>query len=110
MAYIELNKDKLRHNYLFLDALFQKHNIHWGMVSKVLCGNKEYLKVLLDLGIKEIHDSRISNLKVIKSIDPKVQTVYIKPPPKKSIKSLVKYADVSLNTEFETIKLISEES
>ncbi len=110
MAYIELNKDKLKHNYLFLDDLFEKNNINWGMVSKVLCGNKSYLKLLLDLGIKEIHDSRISNLRVIKSIDPNVQTVYIKPPPKKSIKSLVKYADVSLNTEFETIKLISEEA
>ena len=30
--------------------------------------------------------------------------------PKKVIKSLVKYADVSLNTEYETIKLISEEA
>ena len=110
MAYIEFNKEKLRHNFNYLDDVFNKHNIHWGMVSKVLCGNKSYLKVLLDLGIKEIHDSRISNLKVIKSIDPNVQTVYIKPPPKKSIKSLVKYADVSLNTEYETIKLISEEA
>jgi len=110
MAHIELNRERLLHNFKFLDSLFQENNINWGMVSKVLCGNKNYLKVLLDLGIREIHDSRISNLKVIKSIDPTVQTVYIKPPPKKSIKSLVKYADVSLNTEFETIKLISEEA
>jgi len=110
MAYIELNKDKLLHNFHFLDDLFKNNNINWGVVSKILCGNKEYLKLLLDLDIQEVHDSRISNLKVIKSIDPKVQTVYIKPPPKKSIKSLVKYADVSLNSEFETIKLISEEA
>ena len=110
MAYIELNKSKLLHNFHFLDDLFKKNDINWGVVSKILCGNKEYLKLLLDLEIQEVHDSRISNLKVIKSIDPKVQTVYIKPPPKKSIKGLVKYADVSLNTEFETIKLISEEA
>lgn len=110
MAYIELDKKKLLHNFHFLDTLFERNNIHWGMVSKILCGNKEYMKLLLELGIKEIHDSRISNLKVIKSIDPKVQTVYIKPPPRKSIKSLVQYADVSLNTEYDTIKLISEEA
>jgi predicted amino acid racemase len=110
MAYIELNKDKLYHNFKFLDNLFEQNNIHWGLVSKVLCGNKDYIKLLLDLGIKEIHDSRISNLQVIKKIKPEVQTVYIKPPPKKSIKSLVKYADVSLNSELETIKKISEEA
>lgn len=110
MAYIELNKEKLLHNFHFLDALFERNNIQWGAVSKILCGNKEYMKLLLELGIKEIHDSRISNLRVIKSIDPKVQTVYIKPPPQKSIKNLVKFADVSLNTEYETIKLISDEA
>ena len=110
MAYIELNKEKLQHNFYFLADIFEKNNISWGIVSKVLCGNKEYLKLLLDLGIREIHDSRISNLKAIKSINPNVQTVYIKPPPKKSIKSLVRYANVSLNSEYETIKMISEEA
>lgn len=110
MAYIELNKEKLLHNFYFLDDLFERNNIKWGVVSKILCGNKDYLKLLLDLGIKEIHDSRISNLKVIKRINPNVQTVYIKPPPKRTIRSLVKYADVSLNTEYEAIKLISEEA
>ncbi|MBN2175546.1 MAG: alanine/ornithine racemase family PLP-dependent enzyme [Bacteroidales bacterium] len=110
MAHIELDKAKLLHNFKFLNELFEKNGIHWGMVSKILCGNKAYIKLLLDLGIREIHDSRISNLKVIKQIDPMVQTVYIKPPPKKSISSLVKYADVSLNTEYDTIKLISEEA
>ena len=110
MAYIELHKDKLRHNFEFLDNFFTNNGKEWGAVSKLLCGNKPYLRVLLDLGVKEIHDSRISNLKAIKSIDPDVQTVYIKPPAKKAIRSLVRYADVSFNTELETIKLISKEA
>lgn len=110
MAYIELYTEKLNHNFKFLDNLFTKNNKEWGVVSKLLCGNKAFLKVLLDLGVSEIHDSRISNLKSIKSINPEVQTVYIKPPAQRVIHSLVKYADVSFNTEFETIKLISEEA
>lgn len=110
MAYIELNRKKLQHNYRFLDKLFKKYNIDWGVVTKMLCGNKTFLKEVLSLGTKEVHDSRISNLKVIKSLDPQVQTVYIKPPPKRSIRSIVKYADVSFNTSFATIKLISDEA
>ena len=110
MAYIELNRAKLEHNFNFLQELFEKNNIQWGIVSKLLCGNKPFIRVLLDLGVKEIHDSRISNLKAIKSIDPDVQTVYIKPPPRRSIRNLIKYADVSLNTDFDTIRLISEEA
>ena len=110
MAYIELYSERLKHNYNFLNRLFLKKDKEWGVVSKLLCGNKAFLIELLSLGVNEIHDSRISNLKTIKSINPEVQTVYIKPPAKRVIKSLVKYADVSFNTEFETIRLISQEA
>lgn len=110
MAFIEMDTHKLTHNYKYLDNLFKRNNIEWGVVSKLLCGNAQLLKELLNLGIKEIHDSRISNLKTIKRLDPKVQTVYIKPPAKRSIKGLVKYADVSFNTEYSTIKAISDEA
>lgn len=110
MAYIELNRDKLIHNYSFLDKLFKKHQIDWGVVTKLLCGNKTFLREVLDLGVKEVHDSRISNLKTLKQMDPDVQTVYIKPAAKRSIPSLVKYADISFNTSYTTMKLISKEA
>lgn len=110
MAYIELNKAKLKHNYEFLNNIFERYDKEWGVVSKMLCGNREYLKVLLELGIKEVHDSRISNLKTIKKLSPDVKTVYIKPPAKRSIRNVIQYADVSFNTELYTIKLLSEEA
>jgi len=110
MAYVELYSKRLEHNFNFLSKLFDSHNKEWGVVSKLLCGNREYIRELINLGAREIHDSRISNLKVVKSINQEVQTVYIKPPAKKAINSLIKYADVSFNTELETIKLISAEA
>lgn len=110
MAYIELYKNKLKHNFEFLRKLVTDQNKEMAVVSKMLCGNKLYIKELINLGAKEICDSRISNLKVVKEINPKVETVYIKPPAKKSIKSIVKYADASFNSSFETIKLLSEEA
>lgn len=110
MAYLELYKDRLKHNYDYLENLFESRGIEWGVVTKLLCGYKPYLKEIIALGAKEIHDSRISNLKAIKQIDSSVQTVYIKPPAKRSIKRLVQYADVSFNTSYDTIKLLSEEA
>lgn len=110
MAFLKLYRKNLQHNFKFLDQLFKTHHLEWGVVSKLLCGNKIYLKELIDLGIREIHDSRISNLKTIKRLCPEVQTVYIKPPAKRSISSIIKYADVSLNTEFYTMKLLSDEA
>lgn len=110
MAFITLNKKKLKDNFTVLDKLFRKHKKDWAIVTKLLCGNKDYLKEVLDLGIEEVCDSRIKNLKVIKSMAPEVQTVYIKPPSKRSIRTIVKYADVSFNTESDTIRLLSEEA
>jgi predicted amino acid racemase len=110
MAYLKLYRQKLRENYDYLDALFKEHNIHWGITSKLLCGNADFLKEVINLGIGEIHDSRISNLKEVKQIDPSVRTLYLKPPPKDTIESVVRYADASLNTELATLKAISEEA
>lgn len=108
MAYITLNKQKLQHNYNELNNLFKENNIEWAAVVKLLCGNELFIKQVLDLGIKEVCDSRISNLKTVKAIRPEVQTVYIKPPAKENVKEVLKYADVTFNTEYETIKLISD--
>jgi predicted amino acid racemase len=110
MAYLTLNKKNLEHNYKFLDKLFRSNGKDWAIVSKLLCGHEEYLKIIVDLGIGEIGDARISNLKKIKRIDPGIETIYIKPPAKRSIKNIVKYADSSFNTEYQTIKWLSEEA
>jgi predicted amino acid racemase len=107
MAFIKLYRKKLKENYTFLDNLFAAKNIEWGVVTKLLCGNTMYLEEIMALGVKEMHDSRISNLKKIKSLDPSIETVYIKPPAKRSIDSIVRYADISFNTEIDTIEMLS---
>lgn len=110
MAFITLNSNKLKKNFLFLDKLFEENNITWSVVSKLLCGNRLFMQELINLGVNHLCDSRISNLKMIKSISEDVETIYIKPVPKRSVKSIVKYADISFNTEIETIQLLSEEA
>lgn len=110
MAFIELDVDKLQHNFAFLDRLFKKHEIQWGIVTKMLCGCKPYIREVLDMGITQVLDSRVSNLRAIKQLDPDIETIYIKPPAKRAISSVVKYADISLNSELATIRLLSEEA
>lgn len=110
MAYLKLYRDKLKHNYNYLNEVFRSGGIEWAIVTKILCGHRDYLKEVIHLRIKEVCDSRISNLKKVKEIDETVQTVYIKPPARRSISDIVHYADASFNTEFETIKLLSNEA
>lgn len=110
MASITLFKDRLKKNYEYLDHFFSENGVEWAAVTKLLCGNRSYLKELLDLGIKEVCDSRIQNLKTIKAIDESVQTVYIKPPSLDEIEETVSYADVSFNSESSIIRKLSEEA
>jgi predicted amino acid racemase len=110
MAFLNLYREKLRSNFEFLKNEFQLNEVSWGVVSKLLCGNRMYIKELIDMGVDEIHDSRISNLAKVKEINPDVQTVYIKPPSKRNLGDVVRYADVSLNSELNTIRWISEEA
>lgn len=110
MAYVKLYRSELRHNYEYLDKLFKESGIKWGITTKLLCGNMDFIKEVINLGIGEVHDSRISNLRVVKQIDPNAVTIYIKPPPKDTIPEMIKYADISLNTELSTMHELSEEA
>lgn len=110
MAYITLHVEKLKHNFDHLEHLFSEQEIQWSVVTKLLCGHKAYLTELLSLNIRQICDSRVENLRIIKEMKPDIETIYIKPPEKRSLKNIVKYADISINTEKETLKLLSEEA
>lgn len=110
MAFIQLYREKLQANYHHLEQLFAEQGIEWAVVSKMLCGHRVYLEELIGLGIRSVCDSRISNLATIKDIDPTVETIYIKPPAKRSIPDIVRHADVSFNTERYTIELLSAEA
>jgi len=110
MAFVTIDIKKLKSNFDYLDTLFKKNKIEWSVVTKILSGNKTVLTELLKFDIKQVCDSRASNLKEIKLINPKIETIYIKPPAKRSIENIVKYADISVNTEIETIKMLSKEA
>lgn len=110
MAFITLERQKLKENYEHLAKMFNKHEIEWSVVTKMLCGNEMYLKEVINLGFRQICDSRIDNLETIKSIAPDTLTIFIKPPARRNIARIVKVADISFNTEYETIRLLSAEA
>jgi len=107
MATLTLNRTKLQHNYTTLVDWLQVHDVHWGVVTKLLCGYEPYLQEVLKLGVTEVHDSRLSNLEIIKRLNPTIQTVYIKPPPTREIERVVRCADVSFNTSLATLRKLN---
>ncbi len=97
-----------------MNDLMDKHKKEWSLVTKVLGGHKKTLEKVLQseeiLKTHSIGDSRISNLRVIKNIRDDLVTMYLKPPAKSYINSIIKYADISLNSDYRTILALNEEA
>lgn len=110
MAFLTLHKGKLKHNFDALDQRFKAYGIDWAVVTKVLCGTRSYLELLLELEPTQVCDSRVSNLRTVKKLRPDVETIYIKPPAKRAVKGVIEVADISMNSSLETIRLLNVEA
>ncbi len=114
MAELVVNTDRIVGNIIKLNEYMQKHNIEWTLISKILSGNREILTRLLNHpSIKQVHsigDSRLSSLKTIKKLKSDIVTMYIKPPAIQHVKSVVQFADISLNSSFSTIQALNQEA
>lgn len=114
MAKLRIFPDRIIDNISKMNQYCKRYNKEWTIVTKVISGYKPLLQKILQpdviQGVHSIGDSRVSNLKIIKKINPKLATMYLKPPSSVNIKSIVTYADISLNTEFSTIKKLNEEA
>jgi predicted amino acid racemase len=60
--------------------------------------------------LHSVADARLSGLRLVKQIRPDLQTMYIKPPARRNIQQVVRYADISLNTSRQTILELNEEA
>lgn len=105
---VEIDLNKLRHNVRVLVDLCKKYNIDVAGVTKVFCGNPEIARAYVDGGVKYIADSRIENLIKLKEIN--LPKMLIRIPMISEVDKIVEYADISLNSEIETIKAISKEA
>lgn len=105
-----MNRKKLQENHAFLQKMLKEYNITWAIVTKLLCGTEDFLQEVINLGDHAYCDSRLSNLATIRSLKPNATTIYIKPPAHESIEDVIRYADVSFNTEYSTLKQLSEEA
>lgn len=114
MAKICIYPSRIIENIKKMSLFCEKHDKQWTFVTKVLGGYQPLLKKILQSdAIRKTHsigDSRVSSLKTIKSIDKNLVTMYLKPPSSSFVKNVIKYADISLNTDFDTINKLNKEA
>jgi len=102
---VEINGEKLRHNVKQIVSKCKEAGITsiFGVV-KVLAGYQDAINDLISGGITHIADSRIENLK---NISTKLKKVLLRIPMESEVHDVVKYCDISLNSELETIKKLN---
>ncbi|MEK3800502.1 alanine/ornithine racemase family PLP-dependent enzyme [Peribacillus sp. FSL H8-0477] len=107
---IEINTVKIGHNVEALLNLYGSKGIDIIGVTKGVCGSPEIAKVFVDKGIHLLGDSNIKNLKKMREANIKAEFVLLRTPALSEIDSVIKYADISLNTELAIIKSLSAEA
>lgn len=111
MAELIIHAEKIKNNIRYLSDYFDRHNIQWSLITKVFSGDREFLEHILSEDvidkINSVGDSRLTSLKNLKSVNPDMRTIYIKPPAEIYAEDVVKYADISLNTSYSTIRALN---
>ena len=106
MPRIEISLSQIRENTKKLSELYMQKGISLMGVTKAVLGEPSIAKAMIQGGVKFIADSRIENIQKMKSAGISTQFVLLRTPLSQA-ESIVKNADISLNTEIKTLKKLS---
>jgi predicted amino acid racemase len=101
-----IDREKLVNNIKKMQQLCGRHGIDPVFVTKVYCANEDIVNILYDNGVRRFADSRIENLRRVHFRD--VEKWLLRIPMQSEADLVVKYADVSLNSELSTMEMLSE--
>ncbi len=103
---IKISLSKIRENTRVLSELYGQKGISIMGVSKAVLGEDTIVNEMVQGGVRFIADSRIKNIQKIKNSGTATQCVLMRTQISQA-ESVIKYADISLNTEIETIKKLA---
>ena len=105
---LEINIDKLKNNVRILHDLCQTYNIDMAMVTKSYCAIPQVVEELCEEYVDYIADSRIENLKKLSHIN--LPKILLRIPMLSEVEDVIKYCDISFNSELKTIYSLNEEA
>ncbi|TFB08006.1 alanine/ornithine racemase family PLP-dependent enzyme [Candidatus Atribacteria bacterium MT.SAG.1] len=107
---LDIYLDKIKNNSENIKALCLKHGIKVVGITKGCCAITEVGQAMIDGGINILGDSRIENLKVLKKVELKAETMLIRIPMLSEVDRVLDWADISLNSEISVIKSLSQKA
>jgi len=103
---IEIDLQKIEENVRKIVELCDYHGIRIAAVTKLVCGHPELAAILANSGIEMLADARIENIKRYVSLDtPKMM---LRLPMASQVDQVIELCDVSLVSDFEMMRLLSE--
>lgn len=105
---IEINLKKIAHNAKTLNRFYGSKGIDIFGVTKGICGNPKIASVLVKNGIRVLADSRIANIRRMQNEGIKAEYLLLRTPFLSQAEAVVKYTDISLNSEYSVIKRLSK--
>lgn len=103
---IEIALSQIRDNARVLCKLYGQQGISLMGVSKAVLGEPSIIEAMIQGGVKFIADSRIENIQKMRDAGISTQFVLLRTPLSQA-ESIVRNADISLNTEIETLQELS---
>ncbi|MHA2940415.1 alanine/ornithine racemase family PLP-dependent enzyme [Vibrio sp. RC27] len=104
---LDIDCDKIHHNAHFLITQLSLKNISVTPVTKAFLGHPIIAQVLIDAGATMLADSRIENLQTITEFGISTPKMLIRTPMFSQAKSVIKYSDMSLNSEVKVVQRLS---
>jgi len=105
---LEINLRKLEHNARLEVQKLTKYGVTVMGVNKVFNGLSETASAIIRAGIDVVAESRVSNLKKLQHLP--CQKCLLRTPSPSEIEEVVRYADISLNSEAAVIQSLSREA
>jgi len=102
-----INLSRIRQNAHVVAGLCASHGLKVVAVTKVFRAAPPIARAYLDAGLTRLGDSRTANLKKLAGLP--AEKWLIRPPMLSEVPEMIRYADVSLNSEFVVLEKINEE-
>ena len=101
-------KNLVENTKKMVDFAKQNHIDYVMAIVKVFAGDINIVKEIVNSGVTHIGDSRLQNLKKFQSL--KIPKVLVRIPMISEVKDVIKYCDLSLNSELETTIALNEQA
>ncbi len=107
---LEIDLKKFKNNIDYVISRCKMENIEVAGVIKGFNALHPISKIYCESEFKQIASSRIEQLKIVKEINEKTETMMIRLPMLSQVEDVIKYVDISLNSEIQTLMALNDEA